>query len=176
MNGCSGHATAFNQDIGSWNTNNVKLKNNYVLFSTKSALSKSHIPKGLQNFNGIFSHSSLRTAASIYVNDKSAFTGNIKSISNWNTSSVTSMYSVFYNANAFNQTIGGWNTNNVTDMSYMFIQATSFNQNISSWNVDKVKNSYNGFGIGSFCKSDKTFKNKAHIPPLINNSSIACYY
>ena len=55
MNAMFYHANAFNQDIGNWNINNVKLKNNYVLFSTKSALSKSHIPKGLQNFNGIFS-------------------------------------------------------------------------------------------------------------------------
>jgi hypothetical protein len=59
-------------------------------------------------------------------------------------------------------------------MSNMFDTATSFNQNISSWNVDKVKNSYSGFGVGSFCKSDKTFKNKAHIPTLIK-ASIACH-
>jgi hypothetical protein len=55
----------------------------------------------------------------------------------------------------------------------MFNGATSFNQNIKSWNVDNVQNTYAGFGIGSFCKSDKTFKNKAHIPRLIK-SSIAC--
>ena len=95
MNAMFYHANAFNQDIGNWNINNVKLKNNYVLFSTKSALSKSHIPKGLQNFNGIFSDRSLRTAVSIYLNDESAFTGNIKSISNWNTSSVTGMSAMF---------------------------------------------------------------------------------
>ena len=172
MNAMFYHANAFNQDIGNWNINNVKSTNNYVLFSTKSALSKSYIPKGLQNFNGIFSDSSLRTAVLIYGNDKSAFTGNIKSISNWNTSSVTNMANIFRYATSFNQNISKWNTNNVTNMTYMFYNANAFNQNIKSWNVGKV-NTYNGFGIGSFCKSDKTFKNKAHIPTLIK-ASIAC--
>lgn len=41
-------------------------------------------------------------------------------ISGWNTSSVTTMNSMFYSATSFNQPIGGWNTSSVIDMDMMF--------------------------------------------------------
>ncbi len=53
-------------------------------------------------------------------------------------SAVTSMASMFYDANAFNQDIGDWNVANVTDMSDMFEDARAFNQDIGDWNVANV--------------------------------------
>jgi surface protein len=53
-------------------------------------------------------------------------------------SGVTSMYSMFRKAAAFNQDIGSWNTGNVTYMNSMFADATSFNQDIGSWNTAAV--------------------------------------
>ena len=44
----------------------------------------------------------------------------IRDIGGWDTSNVTDMRAMFYDATAFNQDIGGWNTSKVTDMSYMF--------------------------------------------------------
>ena len=44
-------------------------------------------------------------------------------IGNWDTSSVTNMLYMFYNATSFNQDIGDWDTKNVTNMGYMFNQA-----------------------------------------------------
>lgn len=41
---------------------------------------------------------------------------------------------------AFNQAIGSWNTSNVTTMRVMFYNASSFNQAIGSWNTSKVTN------------------------------------
>ena len=41
-------------------------------------------------------------------------------IGNWDTSSVTNISYMFYNADLFNQDIGRWNTSNVTDLRYMF--------------------------------------------------------
>jgi surface protein len=59
---------------------------------------------------------------------------------NWNTSNVSNMTQVFFQASSFNKPIGSWDTSNVTNMNYMFGFATVFNQDISSWNTSKVIN------------------------------------
>ena len=48
-------------------------------------------------------------------------------ISNWDTSSVTSMSSMFSSKGNFNGNISNWDTSKVTSMSYMFYSASSFN-------------------------------------------------
>ena len=54
---------------------------------------------------------------SVYGWNLGKFNGNI---SRWNVANVTSMYSMFAFAKAFNQPIGDWDVSNVTNMSYMF--------------------------------------------------------
>ena len=54
-------------------------------------------------------------------------------ISEWNTSNVTNMDYMFYQATNFNSNIGNWDVSNITKMDYMFNNAEKFNQNISSW-------------------------------------------
>ena len=50
----------------------------------------------------------------------------------------------------YNSTTGSWNTSNVTNMNYMFYNATVFNQNISNWVVTKVTtNPPSNFSTGS---------------------------
>ena len=61
-----------------------------------------------------------------------------QNISNWDTSSVNTMDSMFDNAQAFNQGIGNWNTSSVTSMAGMFSSALTFNQDISNWNTSSV--------------------------------------
>ena len=67
-----------------------------------------------------------------------------KDISPWDVSSVTSMYCMFYNADAFNN--GGqaldWgnDTTNVTTMESMFQRAQVFNVAINDWDTDSVTN------------------------------------
>ncbi len=56
----------------------------------------------------------------------------------WNTQAVTSMYSTFQDAHAFNQPIGGWNTSSVTSMMGMFADAQSFDQPIGAWVTSNV--------------------------------------
>ena len=58
-------------------------------------------------------------------------------IGNWDTSSVTTMESMF-SGTPFNQDIGGWNTSSVTDMNGMFFN-TVFNQDINSWETGLVE-------------------------------------
>ena len=64
--------------------------------------------------------------------------GNGIAIGSWNTSQVTRMDGMFYNAAAFNQDISAWNTAVVTTMQAMFYKATAFNQDISAWNTAEV--------------------------------------
>jgi len=50
------------------------------------------------------------------------------------------MHLMFYDSQAFNQSIGEWDVSNVTNMNGMFNSATSFNQNIKNWNISSVRN------------------------------------
>ena len=66
-------------------------------------------------------------------------------ISEWNTSNVTNMDYMFYQATNFNSNIGNWDVSNVTKIEFMFNNAEKFNQNISSWKLDNIKSSYSMF-------------------------------
>jgi surface protein len=63
----------------------------------------------------------------------------VPSMENWDTSSVTDMSGMFYEAVAFNQDISGWDTSGVTNMGLMFYGAVAFNQVLSGWNTSSVK-------------------------------------
>ncbi|MCO6449719.1 MAG: DUF285 domain-containing protein, partial [Caldilineales bacterium] len=113
-------ASAFNQNIGSWNTANVTDMNS--LFSGAAAFNQdigNWNTANVTNMAGMFARTN-------------AFN---QDFGNWNTANVTNMGRMFYNASAFNQNIGNWNTANVTDMGAMFNGASAFNQDISNWNT-----------------------------------------
>ena len=61
-----------------------------------------------------------------------------QNIGSWNTANVTSMRNMFFGASQFNQAIGNWNTANVTSMRSMFNRASQFNQDIGNWNTANV--------------------------------------
>jgi surface protein len=63
----------------------------------------------------------------------------IGDLSNWDTSSVTSMSKMFYKASAFNGELSRWNTSQVTTTQHMFEYASSFNGAINSWDVKNIK-------------------------------------
>jgi surface protein len=119
------NATAFNQNIGAWNTASVT--NMQSMFLSASAFN--------QNI-GAWNTASVTNMRSMFLS-ASAFNQNIGA---WNTASVTNMQQMFSAASAFNQNIGAWNTASVTDMQTMFQNATAFNQNIGGWNTASVTN------------------------------------
>ena len=60
-------------------------------------------------------------------------------ISQWNTSNVTSMDSMFNGATKFNSDISKWDVSKVITMDYMFANTKKFNRNISNWNLEKIR-------------------------------------
>jgi surface protein len=100
MSGMFTGASAFNGNIGGWNTANVTNMAN--MFANASA------------FNGnIGSWNTANVTDMRYMfSNASAFNQNI---GGWSTANVTNMSSMFSSASAFNGNIGSWNTVNVTD-------------------------------------------------------------
>ena len=81
----------------------------------------------------------LREAVTLWLRDESKAITKYGYIRLWDTSKVTDMSYMFYDAKEFNEDISLWDTSNVTDMSYMF-QCTNFNQDIGVWDTSNVTN------------------------------------
>ncbi|MBC6410503.1 MAG: BspA family leucine-rich repeat surface protein [Ekhidna sp.] len=137
------NASAFNQDLSSWDTSSVT--NMSRMFNRASAFNQD-----LSSWN-----TSSVTNMSDMFDNASAFN---QDLSSWNTSSVTNMSDMFafasaFNqvafASAFNQDLSNWNTSSVTNMSRMFI-GSSFNQDLSKWDVSSVTNMSSMFNGSSF--------------------------
>ena len=55
-------------------------------------------------------------------------------LSQWDTSKVTNMWGMFWDTE-FNYDISGWDVSKVTDFQYMFFTVPEFNQDLSCWKV-----------------------------------------
>ena len=120
-------ATAFNQDIGSWNVSNVE--NMWGMFY------------GARSFNqdiGGWNVSSVTNMSAMFrgtVFNAHAFN---QDIGRWNVSKVTDMQYMFWYASSFNQDIGGWNVSKMRNMgnmlSYSGLSTHHYEELLIAWN------------------------------------------
>ena len=75
-------------------------------------------------------------AASRVTNMSSMFCATVfnQDLLRWDTSSITSMKSMFHLDTVFNQDLSSWNTSSITDMTSMFSHAKAFSQDLCAWN------------------------------------------
>ena len=116
----------------------------------------------------------IRDAVKEWLNDEKIAESKYGHISNWDTSEVTVMRYLFYDACSFNQPIGDWDVSNVTDMDNMFSNANSFNQPIGDWDVSNVTDMNNMFyGASSFNQpiGDWEVSNVTDMDSMFSNAS-----
>jgi surface protein len=70
-------------------------------------------------------------------------------LDDWDTQNVTNMQNMFDHCKSFNANISGWDTGQVTTMESMFAEAFSFNQDLSNWDTGEVTN-MNYMFVGAF--------------------------
>jgi surface protein len=123
MSGMFSNATAFNQNIGNWNTGNVT--NMSGMFESATSFSQDIVNWNTGN-----------------VTNMEYMFGNATSfnqpIGNWNIGNVTNMESMFGNATSFNQDIGNWTLNANVNMQFMFnfggMSCESYDNTLTGWN------------------------------------------
>ena len=85
-----------------------------------------------------FNNQTLKNAVQEWFDNPASSEKKYGHISNWDTSEVTDMSSLFSHKDNFNEPIGNWDVSNVTNMYLMFSDAKAFNQDISAWDVSNV--------------------------------------
>ena len=138
------HAEKFNQDISSWNTSNVTSMRqtfyNARVFNQNINTKDDGVTKSW-DVSKVTSMSQMFRRAYDF-NNGDVEGGNSKPLDNWNVGTVTDMSYLFGDCYKFNQDISDWDTSNVSNMNSMFLNAHVFDQNIvtdaNKWNVSKV--------------------------------------
>jgi surface protein len=168
LNSMFDNARSFNQPLNSWDVS--KVTSMQGTFQSALAFNQDIGSWNMSNVTSISGYFGW-----IFYNAQAFNNGGSPSINNWNTSKITNMDYVFYNALSFNQPIGGWNVANSTDFSYMFLNAVSFNNgnstNINNW----IFNTSSTFAMTSMFQGASVFNQPIgnwNVSKSINMSSM----
>ena len=163
-----GGASAFNQDISSWNVSSVtNMRYMFIgatLFNNGATTDVGGKPLTWTSTSLVENMANMFENAAKFNQD----------VSSWNVSSVNDMSDMFSSAALFNNgavgDVGGkpltWTTSTgtslVTTMIRMFVSAPKFNQDISSWNVSSVNNMGQMFRDAYLFNNGSTTNDRLH--------------
>ena len=146
----------FNDDIGNWNTSEVKNMNAMFSYATE--------------FNQDISTKTISAQTSL---TSEAYTA-------WNTSEVENMIAMFRNSEKFDQDIGNWDTSKVENMHYMFKAAFEFNQDISTKEISAANSptgtAYTAWNTSEVKKMDYMFNEATEFDQDIRGWTINTSY
>ena len=151
-------ATAFNQDIGGWNT--AQVTSMWNMFRSASTFNQD-----IGNWN----------TASVEDMDymfhgATAFNQNI---GGWNTATVRFMESMFRGASSFNQDISRWNVEAVTEMGSMFsgvtLSPTNYDALLTGWDAQNLTSGVTFHGGASKYSSDVAHTARANMKATTAN-------
>lgn len=149
-------------DLSGWDVSNVTDMSNAFASSNIDSVAGWDV-SNVTNFKSTFSSapadripditfwntSSATTMSSMFFGSSNNGLGFNQDISGWNVSNVTDFRNMFHGNNEFNQNISTWNTSSATIMDSMFEDASSFNQDLSSWCVELIPSEPTDFDTGA---------------------------
>jgi surface protein len=146
--------SSFNEDIGNWDTSNVKTM--IKMFDGATSFNQ---PIGNWDVSNVTNMSFMFYGATSFN----------QPIGDWDVSNVTYMNGMFYGATLFNQPIGSWDVSNVSYMNGMFFRASSFNQPIGNWDVSKATNMNRMFDIYA---AENTYLAIKHLTDILESNGL----
>jgi hypothetical protein len=159
------NATAFNQNIGSWDTSRVtNLQETFFIATNFNQNIGSWNVGNVTNLVNTFRRSGFNNGGST-------------SINNWNTSNVTSMELTFAENNAFDQPIGGWNVGKVTTFGLFFYGKSVYSHLhtiYDGWINNKVQPNI-AINFNSIKYSGSAAEGRALLSRTYNTASITGY-
>tara|TARA_R110001583_G_scaffold131713_2_gene283534 strand:- start:1867 stop:3597 length:1731 start_codon:yes stop_codon:yes gene_type:complete len=140
------HCSSLNQDLNNWNVSSATTLAN--LFYGATAMNgniSNWDTRNVTNMSNTFRQSGFNTS-------NAGFNTNVNNIY-WNTSNVTDMSLCFYGIQQQITSISNWDTSSVTSFANFAAISTDFNADIESWDVSSCVNFSQAFsGAGEFVR------------------------
>jgi surface protein len=99
-------------------------------------------------------NNNIRKAVRLWMSDRTTARRVYGPIESWDTSSVTSMDSLFLGAEDFSEDISAWDVSNVRSMQWIFYNSHNFTADVSGWDVSKVADMTMAFAYSKHFKAD----------------------
>ena len=172
MNNMFYNASEFNQDITNWTLNTTEGETVSLQNMFQNALAFNN-----GDTSGASTKPLTNFVTSNVTNIASIFSGAVafnQDVSGWDFTNITYLGSLFNGATSFNQPLNSWTMTTITDISSMFVGATSFNQPLNNWDVSNVDYMEGTFQDATSFNQDITGWNTGNVQSmadLFNNAS-----
>lgn len=111
-------------------------------------------------------NNNIRKAVRLWMTDQPTARRVYGPIETWDTSSVTSMDSLFLGAENFSEDISAWDVSNVKSMQWIFYNSENFTADVSRWDVSKVADMTMAFAYAKHFKADVSLWDTSRVKTL----------